>query len=290
MSNDSISSTSAGVGFKPSHFAELVGTHGGIDFIEIHAENFMGAGGLPHAQLHTLRLERALSVHGVALSLGGSDPLHERHLERLHALCRRYEPALVSEHLAWSTHGGVWYPDLLPLAYTMESLQRVACHVERTQEVLGRRILIENPSTYVSLTGSAVEETHFLAELVARSGCGLLLDLNNAVVSCRNRGTPPQTYLDAFPLGAVEQIHVAGHAVTVGADGSELRVDDHGSTVPDEVWDLLRSFLEARSAVPTLLEWDTNVPGWSVLAGEAQRIVDALHQGRGGSQPARKRA
>jgi uncharacterized protein (UPF0276 family) len=276
MSINANSALKAGVGFKPAHFPMLIGAHGGVDFIEIHAENYMGAGGAPHAQLSALRHERQLSIHGVALSLGGTDPLDETHLQRLRTLCLRYEPALVSEHLAWSSHDGVWYADLLPFAYTTESLRRVVHHVERMQEVLRRRVLIENPSTYVSLSGSALEETEFLAELVSRSGCGLLLDLNNAVVSCRNRSTSPQAYVDAFPLHAVGQIHVAGHAVTAGADGSELRVDDHGSAVTDEVWTLLRSFVATRPAVPTLLEWDTNIPTWPVIAAELVRIGDAL--------------
>lgn len=273
--NRSEHSRSAGVGFKQAFAPALTAEGHGVSFIEIHAENYMGDGGLPHAQLHALRASLPLSVHGVALSIGGAEPLDEPHLRRLAALCDRYEPMLVSEHLAWSTHGDVWFPDLLPMAYTDESLARVVHHVDRMQEVLARRVLIENPSTYVTLPGSAIEEPHFLAELAARSGCGLLLDLNNAYVSCRNRGTDTLAYLEAFALERVEQIHVAGHSRTRALDDSELLVDDHGSRVCDDVWRLLDRFHESHSPVPTMIEWDTDVPPWPVVAAEVGRIARA---------------
>ena len=259
-----------GIGFKPMHTAALLASGMDLDFVEVHAENLMGAGGPTHAQMDAVRREFALAVHGVGLSIGGESPLDERHLERLARVAARFEPAVVSEHLAWSSHGGVFFNDLLPIAYDTATLDRVVRHVERLQERLRRRVLIENPSTYVALAGSAMEETDFLAELVVRSSCGLLLDLNNVVVSQRNRGASPTHYLDHFPLHAVGEIHLAGHAVETLSDGTRLRIDDHGSPVGDEAWQLYSQVMARLGAVPTLIEWDTDVPSFEVLAAEAR--------------------
>ncbi len=277
--------SNAGVGLKPAFFPDLAGEAPGVDFIEIHAENYMGEGGLPHAQLRMLRESLGLSVHGVALSIGGAEPLDEAHLRRLARLCDRYQPGLVSEHLAWSTHDGVWLPDLLPLAYTDESLARVVRHVDRMQDVLARRVLIENPSTYVTLAGSAIEEPHFLTALADRTGCGLLLDLNNVYVSCRNRGTDPFAYLAAFALDRVDEIHLAGHSRTRADDGTELCIDDHGSRVCDDVWRLLDAVHAVRDPVPTMIEWDTAVPEWAVLGAEVRRIQRSQSGGPAGWSP-----
>lgn len=260
-----------GIDFKPMHAAALLAEGTDLDFVEVHAENLMGAGGPTHAQLDAVRREFALSLHGVGLSIGGEAPLDERHLERLARVAARFEPSVVSEHLAWSTHGGVFFNDLLPIVYDAPTLERVARHVDRLQERLQRRVLIENPSTYVACAGSTMEETDFLAELVARSGCGLLLDLNNVVVSQHNRGESPARYFDRYPLYAVGQIHLAGHAVEALDDGSLLRIDDHGSLVGDEAWALYAQVVARLGAVPTLIEWDTDVPAFEVLADEARK-------------------
>lgn len=271
-----------GIGFKPAHAAALLSDGTDLDLVEVHAENLMGAGGPVHAQLDRVRREFALSLHGVGLSIGGDAPLDERHLERLARVAARFEPAVVSEHLAWSTHGGVFFNDLLPIAYDAPTLERVARHVGRLQERLQRRVLIENPSTYVALAGSAMEEADFLAELVARSGCGLLLDLNNVVVSQHNRGDSPARYLDRYPLHAVGEIHLAGHAVETLDDGALLRIDDHGSAVGDEAWALYAQVIARIGPVPTVIEWDTDVPDFEVLAGEARtaRRFQHLHAAR----------
>jgi len=259
-----------GIGFKPMHAASLLDEGGDLAFVEVHAENLMGAGGPVHAQLDRVRRDFALAMHGVGLSIGGDEPLDERHLERLARVTARFEPTIVSEHLAWSTHGGVFFNDLLPIAYDRATLDRVVRHVDRLQARLQRRVLIENPSTYVALAGSAMEEADFLAELVARSGCGLLLDLNNVVVSQHNRGDAPVRYLERYPLQAVGEIHLAGHAIESLEDGTLLRIDDHGSPVGDEAWSLYAQVTARLGALPTLIEWDTDVPAFAVLAGEAR--------------------
>lgn len=261
-----------GIGFKAAHFDALMDDLQRVDFIEVHAENYLGDGGLPHAQLYALRQRLALSLHGVGLSIGGAQPLDRNHLRRLAGLCARYQPHAFSEHLAWSTHDGVWFGDLLPLSYSNGTLQRTIAHVDEVQMALGRRVLIENPSTYVKLAGSPLEEPQFLAELARRSGCGLLLDLNNVVVSCHNRGAKPLDYLRAFDLERVEEVHLAGHSEHALANGDNLRVDDHGGPVGADTWQLLEWLQQHVGAVPTLLEWDRNIPSWPRLAAEADAI------------------
>ncbi len=264
----------AGAGFKPEHFEAIRETRF-AGFLEVHAENYMGAGGAPHAMLSSLRRDNALSVHGVGLSIGGADPLDHAHLARLRALCDRYEPESFSEHLAWSTHEGVFLNDLLPLPYTQETLSRVVAHVDETQSALGRRMLLENPATYVTFAESEIAETSFLSEIARRTGCGLLLDLNNVVVSATNHETSAEAYLEAFPLDLVGEIHLAGHAVDADETGAALLIDAHGSPVPDVVWSLYERLLAETGPIPTLIEWDNDVPAWSVLAAEAAR-ADAL--------------
>jgi uncharacterized protein (UPF0276 family) len=266
----------AGIGFKPEHLHALLASPGAVDFVEVHAENYMGAGGPAHAQLAAVRAVTPLSVHGVGLSLGGATPIDRIHLARLRAVADRYEAAAVSEHLAWSTHAGCYFGDLLPLAYDDASLQRTVAHVSQAQEGLGRRLSIENPSTYLPLAGSVMDEVDFLRELSARSGCALLLDINNAVVSCRNHGADPADYLARFPLERVAQIHLAGHARVALDDGTELRIDDHGSAVDDETWALFADVVARTGALPTLIEWDTDVPGFDTLAAEAALARRAL--------------
>lgn len=268
-------SDAIGIGFKPMHLEALLERGRDLGLVEIHAENAMGAGGPPHACIDAVRAAFPLSVHGVGLSIGGEAPLDRAHLERLARVVDRFEPVLVSEHLAWSTHGGVFFNELLPIAYDDETLDRVVAHVHQVQDRLRRRVLIENPSSVVAFAGSTLEEADFLEALVARSGCGLLLDLNNVVVSQENRGESAAPYLDRFPIHAVGEIHLAGHAVETLDDGSFLRIDDHGSSVGDPVWALYATVLARRGPVPTLVEWDTDVPSFEVVAAEARRTRDA---------------
>jgi uncharacterized protein (UPF0276 family) len=260
----------AGIGFKPQHFADIIAGEQPIGFVEIHAENYMGAGGPPHAQLAALRERYALSVHGVGLSIGGAGPLDPTHLARLKILCDRYQPESFSEHLAWSSHGEVYYNDLLPLPYTGETLARVVEHVDRVQTALRREILLENPSTYVAFAESTIPETEFLTEISRRSGCTLLLDVNNVFVSARNHGTDPESYLDAFPLARVKEIHLGGHDEQADDTGAPLLIDAHGAPVADPVWALYRNVIARTGPLPTLIEWDNDVPAWPVLANEAR--------------------
>jgi uncharacterized protein len=264
----------AGAGFKGQHYDAIVASDCDIGFFEIHAENFMGAGGEPHRRLTRLRERYPLSIHGVGLSLGGEEPLDADHLRRLRALVDRYEPAQFSEHLAWCAHGGAFFNDLLPLPYTAATLRHVAGRVHEVQEALGRRILIENPATYVAFAQSTSSEVDFLRELAKRTGCGLLLDVNNVYVSSVNHGFEARDYLEAFPMDAVEEIHLAGFAVDADDDGDPLLIDAHCAPVSHEVWRLYGQALARRGPVATLIEWDNDVPLWERLWSEA-RIADA---------------
>lgn len=267
----------AGVGLKPIHYRTVIETRPDIAFFEVHAENYMGAGGPPHRFLETIRSEYPISVHGVGLSLGSTEGLDREHLERLKRLVERYEPGLVSEHLAWSTHHGEFLSDLLPLPYTPATLACVCEHVEEMQSTLGRQILLENPSTYVRFADSSLAESQFLAAVVQRTGCGLLLDVTNVIVTTTNHGGSAQAYVDALPLGSVEEIHLAGFSVEQDVGGQPLLIDDHGSAVGDDAWSLFRYVLQRCGALATLVEWDNNVPEWPVLLAQARRAETVLH-------------
>jgi len=259
----------AGIGFRTPHFAEIVATRPRVGFLEVHAENYM-AGGPPARQLHALRSDWPISLHGVGLSLGSAEGLSAAHLERLAVLVERTRPLLVSEHLSWSVVGDAYLNDLLPLPYTEESLRLVSENVARAQDRLGRRILIENPSVYLRFEHSAIGEPEFLSELVRRTDCGLLVDVNNIFVSCANVGGDPQAWLAAVPAQAVEEIHLAGHSVN-DADGVRILIDDHGSPVPPPVWDLYEDAVRRFPAAPTLIEWDSNLPPLAILLAEAAK-------------------
>ncbi len=261
---------STGVGFKSEHFEAIRAAKPVLAFFEVHAENYMGRGGLPHAQLTALRADYALSLHGVGLSIGGADDLDPDHLARLKVLCDRYEPDIFSEHLAWSSHGGDYLNDLLPLPYTEETLATVCAHVTQVQDALGRRMLLENPSTYVLFAQSTIPETAFLAEIARRTGCGLLLDVNNVFVCATNHRTDAQSYLADFPFAAVDEIHLGGHAEEALPSGP-LLIDAHGAPVADPVWALYADVLTRTGPRATLIEWDNDVPDWSVLQAEAER-------------------
>jgi len=269
----------AGVGYKPQHFAAITAAPQPLAFFEVHAENYMGAGGRPHAELARLRQDYALSIHGVGLGLGGTAPLDPAHLARLAALCGRHEPQSFSEHLAWAGHDGLFLNDLLPLPYTPERLAVVVEHVDRVQEVLRRQILVENPATYLTFAESTIPETQFLAELARRTGCGLLLDVNNLFVSATNHAIAPRALIDAFPLAAVGEIHLAGHAAAA-SPGAPLLLDAHGAPVADPVWELYAEVIARRGPLPTLVEWDNDVPSWPVLRGEAERAAAVLATAR----------
>lgn len=260
-----------GLAFKPQHVVAIEEDLAAVDFFEIHAENYLGDGGPPHQQLAWLAAHRPLSVHGVGLSLGGMDPPDSGHLQRLRRLLSRYPAWRFSEHLAWNRHAGWSFPDLLPIPYDEASLRRVGEHIDCLQSELGRRVLIENPSSYLA-QNDPLEEVDFIARLQRETGCGLLLDLNNVVVSCHNLGGSPTAYLERFPLAAVEEIHLAGHSRRqLGKDDSIL-IDDHGSPCSDDVVALYVAFLRRAGPRPTLIEWDNALPAWPVLRAELQRI------------------
>ena len=266
----------AGVGLKPEHYREILETGPDIGWFEIHAENYMGEGGPPHHYLAAIRELYPVSLHGVGLSIGGSAPLDRDHLGRLKALIGRYEPALFSEHLAWSSHDSIYLNDLLPLPYTDETLARVCGHIDEVQETLGRRMLLENPSTYVAFTEAAMSEIEFLREIVRRTGCGLLLDVNNVFVQSVNHGFDADAYIDAFPVEHIGEIHLGGHATDSDDDGSALLIDDHGREVADAVWALYARALSRSGPKPTLIEWDNDVPAWEVLFAEAKRAEEVI--------------
>jgi uncharacterized protein (UPF0276 family) len=265
-----------GVGYKAQHFADLRASPGPVQWLEIHAENYMGDGGRPHAQLRALRSDFAISVHGVGLSIGGSEPLDNAHLTRLKTLLDWLEPASFSEHLAWSTHGAEFLDDLLPLPYTDATLAWVCDHIDQVQTALGRQMLLENPSSYLAFAQSTLSETEFLTELVRRTGCGLLLDVNNVFISATNLGYTATGYLEAYPLEAVGEIHVGGHAHDHDDQGAPLLIDSHASAATGPVWALLDHALAATGPAPVLVEWDNDVPDWPTLRAEADRAQTAL--------------
>lgn len=270
--------TGVGIGLRLPHVAEILAARPALAFLEVHAENYLG-GGPALAALERLRCDYPFSLHGVGLSLGGSDPLDARHLARLASLAARLEPAFVSEHLAWSAVDGAYFNHLLPLPYDEESLDTMCSRVARAQEALGRRILIENPARYLRFRHSPIPEPAFLGELARRTGCAVLLDVNNVYVSCHNFEEDSHAYLDALSADAVGEIHLAGHSAN-DAGGRTILIDDHGSRVAAPVWQLYELALERYGPVPTLVEWDTNLPDLAVLLDEAtaaQRVMDAMH-------------
>lgn len=269
----------AGIGLKPEHFRDILDTTPDLGFFEIHAENYMVDGGAFHHYLTRIREHYALSIHGVGLSIGGEGPLDETHLDRLAVLLQRYQPESFSEHLAWSSHGGNFYNDLLPSPYNAATLARVCEHIDRVQERLGRRMLLENPATYVEFTASTIAEADFITQVVRRSGCSLLLDVNNIHVSCTNHGRNARDYLAALPLDAVAQIHLAGFAEDADAAGAPLLIDSHGAPVAEPVWTLYCETLDQVGPMPTLIERDNDIPALPVLVAEArhaERILERL--------------
>ncbi len=267
----------AGTSLKHEHLTAILAGGKQKGFFEVHAENYMGAGGPPHHALTRIRRDYPLSLHGVCASIGGPQPLDNAHLGRLKTLVDRYAPAMVSEHLAWSTHDTTYFNDLLPLPCSPATLVRVADHIDEVQEAIGRPILLENPSTYVIFPESTMSETDFIRELVRRTGCGLLLDVNNVFVSATNHGYSPLDYLADFPLEHVGEIHLAGHVEQADDEGDLLLIDSHDCPVADAVWKLFNIVISQNGPIPTLVEWDGKIPEWHVLKAEAaaaQAILD----------------
>ncbi|WP_322846152.1 DUF692 domain-containing protein [Pseudomonas sp. B33.4] len=265
----------AGLGLKTGHFREVLGSSPDIGFFEVHAENYMVDGGPFHHFLGLIREQYPLSLHGVGLSIGAEGPLDKPHLQRLAELIRRYQPQSFSEHLAWSSHGPMFLNDLLPLAYDTATLIRVCEHIDLVQSTLQRPMLLENPATYLAFERSTIDEAEFIAEVIRRSGCGLLLDINNVYVSCVNHQRDPLAYLDALPLHRVGEIHLAGFAEDCDSLGDRLLIDDHGAPIDQAVWALYRQVLQRVGPVATLIERDNQVPAFEVLLAEAQQ-ADAL--------------
>jgi uncharacterized protein len=275
---DTIPAT-AGIGLRAAHYREVAETRPPVSWWEVHSENYFGDGGAPHYYLERIRAAYPLSLHGVGLSLGSADALNGTHLAKLRALIDRYQPALVSDHLSWSSIDGRYLNDLLPLPYTDETLRHVVQRVEEAQEYLGRQILIENPSTYLQFLDSTLAEAQFLRELIERSGCGLLLDVNNVFVSAANHGFDALEYIQAVPEHAVQEIHLAGHTV-MRHDNGEILIDTHDDVVCDAVWRLYDQTIRRLGPRPTLIEWDANLPPLSVLLAEARTANNMLEQRR----------
>lgn len=267
---------SPGVGYKAQHYSALISDPGCVGWLEVHAENYMGQGGRPLAQLRHLSERFPISVHGVGLSIGGEGRLDPEHLARLAHLVDWLNPASFSEHLAWSTHDSHFLNDLLPLPYNAATLARVCDHIDELQEAIGRKMLLENPSSYLAFEASDMTETEFLRAVSDRTGCGLLLDVNNVFVSATNLGYSPQGYIEAYPLDRVGEIHLGGHDEDQDEHGAPLLIDSHGREVVDPVWALLDHTLALTGPRPLLIEWDTDVPDWPVLEAEAGRAHAAL--------------
>lgn len=273
--------TRAGLGLKPEHFRDVLESGPDIGFFEVHAENYMVPGGPMHHYLERIRELYPLSLHGVGLSIGADAPLDKTHLDALSVLIDRYAPQAFSEHLAWSSHGEFFLNDLLPLAYTATTLNRVCDHIDQVQTHLGCRMLLENPATYLEFSTSTLSETDFISDVIRRTGCGLLLDVNNAYVSCINHHREPGAYIRALPLDRVEQIHLGGFATQADANGDPLLIDSHGTPVAKDVWALYTDMLEQTGPIATLIERDNDIPPFDVLLAEARLAESNLVQAGG---------
>ncbi|BCG03554.1 hypothetical protein PPGU19_081220 (plasmid) [Paraburkholderia sp. PGU19] len=272
----------AGVGLRFRHHHGVVEGHPPVAWFEVHTENYMGGGSAP-ACLDAIRQDYPVSLHGVGLSLGSAEGMDFQHLARVRDVIRRVDPGLVSEHLSWSLSGGVYLADLLPLPMTEEALTIVCTHVDQVQTYLQRRISLENPSTYLRFRHSTIPEWEFLAEVARRTGCGILCDVNNIYVSASNHGWNALVYLNAMPPGSVTEVHLAGHCIRQLDQGQIIRIDDHGSRVAPPVWDLFGQALKRFGPVPTLIEWDTDVPALAVLMEEAAIAEAAIERQRNDS-------
>ena len=268
----------AGIGLRAQHFRAVLEQQPAIAWLEVHPENYFGGGRSVH-YLEQIRAHYPLSMHGVGLSLGSVDPLDATHLDKLKDLLQRFEPALFSEHISWGSVHGRFLNDLLPMPYTEEALDHICQRVEQVQDYLGRQMLVENVSSYLEFKDSDIPEWEFVAQVAKRSGCGILLDVNNIYVNARNHGFDAQIYLNQTPLDAVQEIHLAGFSVQA-VQGGQILIDTHSQPVCDDVWDLYRRAIERLGPIPTLIEWDTDIPELSVLldqAAQAELVLEAQH-------------
>lgn len=267
----------AGIGLRHQHYQDLLNIKPDVGFLEVHPENYFSEGGASHYYLKQARENYPISLHGVGLSLGSYEEPDVQHMKSIKRLVELYDPAMVSEHISWNTTGSVYLNDLLPLPYTEEALQVLARNVGIFQDYLGCQVLLENPSAYLKYNiENTMDEPTFIRELIKLSGCGLLLDVNNIYVTAHNMNLNAQNILESMPLEAVQEVHLAGHAINE-YDGQKVCIDDHGSHVCDDVWNLYSRLVELKGSVPTLLEWDTNIPEFNVLVDEskkAQLILD----------------
>ena len=277
----------AGIGLKPEHFDAILETLPDIGFFEVHAENYMVDGGPMHFYLERIRNHYPLSIHGVGLSIGAAAPVDEAHLDRLRVLLERYQPELFSEHLAWSTHQGHFLNDLLPLPHTRETLEHICAQIDHIQNRLGRRMLLENPATYLEFQQSEMSEAEFITAVIRHTGCGLLLDVNNVHVACTNHNRNALDYIQALPLEAVGEIHLAGFAIDSDSDGSPLLIDSHDASVAPQVWSLYAETLTLTGPRPTLLERDGNIPPLPILCAEAAQAEQLLHRQKTCQSPGR---
>lgn len=270
-----------GVGFKPQHFAAINQANSGVHWVEVHAENYMTDGGLHRAQLAKLAEKMPVSLHGVGLSLGGTERPSRTHLNRLKQLCDWLNPAQISEHVAWTGVPGHFVNDLLPVDLSSTTMRRMVAHIDHAQQMLGRKLLVENPTHYLTYRDVAYDspavETDFLAKLAAHTGCGLLLDLTNVHISCHNLGWSARAYLNQFPMADIGEVHLAGHAEDIDANGHAVFIDNHGGAVSKPVWQLFQHLVASAGMRPTLIEWDSHVPDWQALQAEAQK-ASALMQ------------
>jgi uncharacterized protein (UPF0276 family) len=276
---DTVIPARAGIGLRAPHYRAVLETRPAVGWLEVHSENYFGLGGAPLDYLERARAHYPVSLHGVGLSLGSADPLNREHLRKLKTLADRIEPGLVSEHLCWCSVDGRYLNDLLPLPYTEEAIAHIAPRIRQVQDFLGRRILIENLSSYVTFRHSTLPEWEFLTAVAEAADCDLLFDVNNVYVSSRNHGFDPLTYINAVPVSRVREIHLAGHTVRRYDDG-EILIDTHNALVCDEVWALYRASVARFGRVPTLIEWDSDLPALDVLVDEARRadtVMDGCH-------------
>jgi uncharacterized protein (UPF0276 family) len=255
-----------GIGLRPKHFTELLAQPPAVDFLEANSENFMAKGGRPLAVLDKVRAEVPVALHGVSLSIGSVEPLDRRYLSELRALIDRVQPAAVSDHLCWGRHGARYVHDLWPMPFTEEAVAHVAARVSEVQDALGRQFLLENVSSYVTSPASTMSEWEFISEVCRRGGCGLLLDVNNVYVSSVNHLFDPRTYLRGLPASAIGYIHLAGHQ-----DKGGWLLDSHDAPVPDTVWELYRDAVALFGALPTVIEWDDQIPTLEVLVAESEK-------------------
>lgn len=268
----------AGIGLRPDHYAAVLAEPVPVAWWEVHSENYLGDGGLPLRILEAVRARGPVSFHGVGLSLGSVDPLDRTHLARIRELVQRFQPGLVSEHLAWTSFGGRHFSDLLPLPYTQEALRHVARRVDQVQEALGRPIAVENPSTYVRFDADELDEADFMVDLARRSGCMLLADVNNVYVSASNHGRDARCWLERVPADLVAEIHLAGHTRRRGPSG-DILIDTHNAPVCDAVWELFEHALALWGPRPTLIEWDRDLPPLATLVAEAAKAQALMEVG-----------